>query len=133
MIKYSEKLKDPRWQRKRLLILDRDNWKCTACRSSTKTLHVHHLIYTGTDPWDTPNEHLETLCCDCHDWREFFNDIFGRSTVTTRSCCAFVRFYSPVFSGEINQGIKDMKELYEICEDYFIPKSNPTLWPPPDI
>lgn len=40
--KYSQLLKDPRWQKKRLEILDRDDWKCTHCEAEHKTLHVHH-------------------------------------------------------------------------------------------
>ena len=28
---YSEKLKDPRWQKKRLEILERDNFRCQYC------------------------------------------------------------------------------------------------------
>lgn len=62
---YSEKLKDPRWQKKRLLTLDRDNWKCCKCGDSEQVLHVHHLEYTG-EPWDAPQQSLMTLCADCH-------------------------------------------------------------------
>lgn len=64
---YSEKLKDPRWQRKRLAILDRDNFTCQHCQDTTKTLHVHHLDYLhGKEPWDYDDTFLLTLCEDCH-------------------------------------------------------------------
>lgn len=63
---YSEKLKDPRWQKKRLEILKRDNWTCQNCQSTTKTLHVHHLKYNG-NPWEANNNDLQTLCEDCHE------------------------------------------------------------------
>lgn len=64
---YAEKLKDPRWQKKRLEILNRDGFKCTRCESEKKTLHVHHLYYNkGFEPWEARSEHLETLCEDCH-------------------------------------------------------------------
>ncbi len=62
---YSEKLKDPRWQKKRLQILERDNFTCRYCEDTEKTLHVHHMIYSKA-PWLTDNEHLLTLCEDCH-------------------------------------------------------------------
>ena len=62
---YSEKLKDPRWQKKRLEILNRDNFTCRNCRCTDKTLHVHHVIYSG-EPWDVKNEYLITLCESCH-------------------------------------------------------------------
>jgi hypothetical protein len=64
---YQEKLKDPRWQKKRLKILDRDDWACQSCGDSESTLHVHHKIYKKCDPWDYPDEVLITLCETCHD------------------------------------------------------------------
>src|SRR5262245_56290118 len=52
-LSYQEKLRDPRWQRKRLEILERDQWTCQRCHSTTKTLHVHHRIYRhGLEPWE---------------------------------------------------------------------------------
>ena len=66
-MKYSEKLRDPRWQKKRLEILERDERKCQSCFDYTSTLAVHHRIYIkGKEPWDYPNEHLVTLCENCH-------------------------------------------------------------------
>jgi 5-methylcytosine-specific restriction endonuclease McrA len=62
---YSEKLKDPRWQKKRLEVLNRDNWTCQCCASTTLELQVHHLRYT-TNPWEVDNNHLVTLCAECH-------------------------------------------------------------------
>lgn len=66
---YIEKLKDPRWQKRRLEIFDRDGFMCQFCRSTTSTLCVHHIIYVG-DPWETPDECLITLCEDCHRTEE---------------------------------------------------------------
>lgn len=63
---YSEKLKDPRWQKKRLLIFERDTWACRCCGDKESTLNIHHTKYIG-DPWDCPDEHLITLCEDCHE------------------------------------------------------------------
>lgn len=65
-MKYSEKLKDPRWQKKRLAIFERDGWKCVACDAKDKTLHVHHSSYHG-EPWEAPDEELDTLCDYCHE------------------------------------------------------------------
>ena len=62
---YANKLKDPRWQKKRLEIMDRDNWRCQACGSTSKTLSVHHFKYQG-EPWEADNEDLQTLCTSCH-------------------------------------------------------------------
>ena len=62
---YPEKLKDPRWQKKRLEIMERDNWTCQNCDNKDSTLNVHHWIY-GKNPWDSDSEHLTTLCEKCH-------------------------------------------------------------------
>lgn len=66
MASYSDKLKDPRWQKKRLEILERDGWSCVYCYDPQSTLHVHHLAYYG-DPWDTPSDQLVTACERCHE------------------------------------------------------------------
>lgn len=65
---YGEKLKDPRWQKRRLEILERDGWACCSCGSPNKTLHVHHRWYeSGAEPWDAPPAALVTLCEGCHE------------------------------------------------------------------
>lgn len=42
---YAQKLLDPRWQKIRLHILERDNWQCQNCLNKNETLHVHHRSY----------------------------------------------------------------------------------------
>lgn len=67
MSAYSEKLKDPRWQKKRLEILERDSWACQKCFDTESTLHVHHRSYRcGADPWDYDSKLLVTMCESCH-------------------------------------------------------------------
>jgi hypothetical protein len=64
---YKEKLRDPRWQRKRLEILSRDDFKCRLCGLGVETLHVHHKYYDkGKEPWDYDERALITLCESCH-------------------------------------------------------------------
>ena len=70
MSKYGRKLQDPRWQIKRLKIMERDGFTCWDCKSTTKELQVHHCFYEKGDPWDTGDEFLITLCCDCHPIRQ---------------------------------------------------------------
>lgn len=67
---YSEKLKSPKWQKKRLEIMQRDNFKCRSCSSVDKQLQIHHIIYINKykNPWDYSNEFLITLCEDCHKY-----------------------------------------------------------------
>ncbi|HYC01636.1 MAG TPA: hypothetical protein VEC57_21070 [Candidatus Limnocylindrales bacterium] len=65
---YSEKLLDPRWQRKRLEILDRSGFSCESCEATDKTLHVHHKLYRkGAMPWEYSDHELEALCHECHE------------------------------------------------------------------
>ena len=67
---YSEKLKDPRWQKKRLIVLERDNFACHFCLDPKKTLHVHHIGYGDGEPWDVDDKLLITLCDECHKEEE---------------------------------------------------------------
>ena len=68
MKNYSDKLKDPRWQKKRLEIMQRDKFVCQCCMSKDKPLTVHHLVYKkNTEPWDYDDYFLITLCESCHD------------------------------------------------------------------
>lgn len=65
--KYLEKFKDPRWQKKRLEVLENADFECCNCGENKETLHVHHLIYfKDRDPWDYPLEFLACLCEGCH-------------------------------------------------------------------
>lgn len=65
-----ERLRDPRWQKKRLEIMERDGWVCRDCKCGTDTLNVHHCYYERSiAPWDYPDESLLTLCESCHERR----------------------------------------------------------------
>lgn len=64
---YLEKLKDPRWQRKRLEVLDRAEFRCEVCMDSEATLHVHHKAYfKGREPWEYDADQLSAICENCH-------------------------------------------------------------------
>ena len=68
---YSEKLRDPRWQRRRLEVLNRAGFCCQLCYDSETELHVHHNLYRRkTDPWDYPDHELRVLCKPCHQSEE---------------------------------------------------------------
>jgi len=64
---YSQKLRNPLWEQKRIEILTRDLYTCVHCRRSDETLHVHHLYYLPDhEPWQYENNALITLCEVCH-------------------------------------------------------------------
>lgn len=71
---YSQKLRDPRWQKLRLEIMQRDGFRCLICGATDKTLNVHHLLYQRRDPWDYPEHLYQTLCEDCHAVRQELTD-----------------------------------------------------------
>ncbi len=62
---YSELLKDPRWQKKRLEVLNSDDFQCQWCGDKETTLHVHHFVYKGK-PWEVELGDLATICEECH-------------------------------------------------------------------
>ena len=64
---YQEQLKSPKWQKKRLQILEIHNFTCEKCNATEKTLHVHHARYIkGRKVWEYDNDVLMCLCEDCH-------------------------------------------------------------------
>ena len=63
---YHQLLKDGRWQRRRLEIMQRDDFKCREC-GTTDDLNVHHIRYLpGHKPWEYDDGDLITLCGKCH-------------------------------------------------------------------
>lgn len=86
---YSQKLLDPRWQKLRLDVFQRDGFKCVICGDGNKTLHAHHSYYRrGSDgPWDYPPHSVITLCCDCHnDEHQMLEEARGRLTEIISRC-----------------------------------------------
>ena len=75
---YADKLKDPRWQKKRLEILQRDGFKCRSCGNEEETLHVHHLSADySVDPWNHREDDMVTLCETCHS---YLHNIYKKGT-----------------------------------------------------
>lgn len=65
---YYEKLKDPRWQKKRLEVMQFNEFCCEVCGNSESPLNVHHKEYfKGFEPWDYHIEQLSCLCESCHE------------------------------------------------------------------
>ena len=57
----------PEWRKQRLVILDRDAWKCCECGSDIKArnAHVHHKLPRALGGQDV-DENLISLCSACH-------------------------------------------------------------------
>lgn len=78
--------RDPRWQRKRLQIMERAQFTCECCGATTTTLNVHHRIYfKDRAPWNYQDSYLSCLCEDCHSeetairyWLKFYQAQMNR-------------------------------------------------------
>ena len=65
---YAELLRKPEWQKKRLEIMQRDDFTCQYCGCKERELQVHHRVYhKGAKPWEYDNRELITLCDRCHE------------------------------------------------------------------
>ena len=69
VLSYLKKLRDPRWQKMRLQVFERDHWSCRICETKETSLHAHHPHYhpDAEGPWDYDIDTIITLCEDCHE------------------------------------------------------------------
>ncbi len=58
-------LKSDAWQRKRYVVLRRDNWKCVYC--GKRATQVHHTRYAKYNIGKEPIDWLESVCRPCHE------------------------------------------------------------------
>ena len=65
-IEWKKQYNHPNWQRMRLFILDRDNFKCQKCGDEHSMLHIHHSHYSDGFIWEINPKYLVTLCDRCH-------------------------------------------------------------------
>lgn len=66
-LSYSEQLKHPLWQKRRLEIMSAAGFQCSRCSSKDVTLNVHHVFYKkGYMLWEYKDKALRCLCEDCH-------------------------------------------------------------------
>jgi len=91
MSNYFTKLKDPRWQKKRLEVLEFSDWSCEVCGDTESTLHVHHKQYIkGREPWEYGLQQLAVLCEHCHDIEhsqiDRLIDVISRLPVKNNRC-----------------------------------------------
>lgn len=121
---YQEILKHPFWQRKRLEILQRDDFTCIKCKDKHTNLQVHHLYYENDlYPWEYPNEALISLCELCHLKEEFkkwvirtgminlINQGFHHVDVSSIRESVFVKVDSNYHRQSVVQYMSDIKNL----------------------
>jgi len=71
-----EYLRSDAWQRKRYVVLKRDNWTCVDC--GAKAVEVHHKRYSKERIGKEPIDWLVSVCNACHERRH------GHRTSRTR-------------------------------------------------
>lgn len=65
---YSEQIQSPKWQKKRLEILNLRGFKCEECGNEEQQLHVHHRAYIkNRKAWEYDNDIYQVLCSNCHE------------------------------------------------------------------
>jgi 5-methylcytosine-specific restriction endonuclease McrA len=109
-----QQYKSPLWQRKRLEIMQRDNFTCQSCFSKDATLNVHHTIpyKASAKPWEYEDDELITLCEDCHS--QISEDIkkikyyASKMSVTTKHSDALLSIFVSITEMSAEQ-------LYDIC------------------
>ena len=129
---YKEKLKDPRWIRRRREIMERDNHKCMICGEDSVLLNVHHLRYRNfAEPWEYDDYELVTLCEDCHKMVHDNNISLGvrRSKISDRyRLCYRIDNNSGIRSGTVMTS--DEMDLIFVCAD--VPYINGMVFNNPD-
>lgn len=124
---YSELLKHPEWQKKRLEILQEHNFTCEMCFCDDKTLHVHHIQYKkGKKPWEYEKQNFMVLCEEFHvlqsgyqsDCLKYINQIFQNIDEddrewfqdTLRALSEFIYAKKLLFNRQINEHFIKRKE-----------------------
>jgi len=131
MSDYSEKLKSPKWQKRRLEILHRDNFTCQICGDAETELQIHHKTYSG-EPHEALDDELITLCKHCHKCETFAsknslkiisvfkkgNDFFAKLSDKSLYILKGSKSINNTYT-EIDFVIKNPKELVEIINIMF--------------
>ena len=105
---YWKLLKDPRWQKKRLEIMEENSFACQRCGDKKNTLNVHHFAYKrGRKPWAYTDLDLFCLCEKCHELFHRYKETIDSELSAFTACC----------------GIEaTLEAIKEICEDIYPPE-----------
>lgn len=77
-IAWKDQYKHPLWQKKRLDVMQANDFACQLCGDKTETLNVHHKTYIkGRKIWDYEVSQLECLCETCHATTHQCKDILA--------------------------------------------------------
>lgn len=119
-LSYYAQLKHPKWQRKRLEVLEAAGFSCVRCSDADSTLHVHHKRYVkGRMAWEYANAELAALCEACHGYeheeeesRKHLLSLLGYAGPLTAS-----EFFA-YGAGALFHHVRDDLELYSLVDAY---------------
>ncbi len=124
---FSAQYKDPRWQKKRLEVLEQDNFTCRRCGASDSYLHIHHACYhKGNKVWEYEPQELITLCSSCHEyihylksmvdefvWHDLFDNYRYENSVTYEDICSILLHINSVHDVKVNKYLKKLAARIE--------------------
>lgn len=129
---YQEWLNSPLWQKRRLQILERDNYRCTWCSDKDHQLHVHHKYYLDDRyPWEYEDDALVTVCDCCHkkyhfmDWMmkkayDKLKDEIGKDASLTIIDDILTRMERATGRKAILNSIEQIKPAIEIADEEWL-------------
>jgi len=117
---YSELLKDPRWQRKRLDVFKRDKFRCIACKDTQENLQVHHITYKkDLKPHEYELKYLVTLCHTCHqdvtEYKKIIKEYIDFNLITPNQLyelCNLMYYSKRLTVSELTQITNKAKSIY---------------------
>lgn len=111
---FAEQYKHPKWQKKRLEILKRDNFECRLCTDTETKLDVHHINYEKAHkPWEYPDDNFTTLCSPCHEHIGKLNKLIRKAIVCRYEFFLFHSFLQI----SINNPTKDCAVAVELISE----------------
>jgi hypothetical protein len=115
-LSYSEQLKHPNWQRRRLEVMSAARFECANCGDKESMLHVHHKRYIkGRLAWEYSDDELMCLCEGCHgvehDARDFLETMLAAGDGNTLRCAGLFAGYMQADEGLTEQQKKKVQEM----------------------
>lgn len=113
---YPEQIKHPKWQKKRLEILERDEFRCGNCDIDSETLYVHHYIYKKDAMlWEYEDKYLVTFCDNCHsNWHKMNNQIKEFLCVDTQTLSEFYEIFNLIK----HMNLKYLSDVNKLIQKY---------------
>lgn len=120
---YVELLKDPRWQKMRLEIMQRANFICQYCGATDKELQIHHRVYhKDAKPWEYENDELITLCKGCHEDETGANSELYKSFLELKQTFTDIGFSIGLLQRVLSTITYAIEEyVYDKEENYYYP------------